>query len=97
MTTSNVSFQEAGKLYWKLNSLYGSPYSDKQEEMDKAWHILHQHLNKGVEPEVFTRKLKQLIEMEGGFKTKFSSIITNRYWQKQFVQPIPMYRYIIEQ
>lgn len=97
MTTVAIPFDHAVKLYYRLNAIYGSPYSDKPDEMNQAIHTIHQYLNAGVRRTTFLNKMEEMMEREGSYKSKLSTHIANHFWEKQFAPRIPQYKYVIEE
>ncbi len=77
------------EFYNKLSSVYSSPYPDKPDETSTAMSVLsNAWLRQNVKDEVFYEKLKQMMNLQKGMKTKFSTAVIDKYWEKNFIKPI---------
>lgn len=89
------------ELYWELNKLYGSKHNDDINERNRAMSTLADVMSRGITATFLLGKMKQMVfefsADRGNFKGKLSETIENRYWEKNFVQPIPQRSYKSEE
>lgn len=90
----NELMTRAKKLYWDINAKYGSPHADSKEEINDAFPRLYRALNNGYTPEQIMRKVDELNDASSGeMKTKTSKLIYSRFWEKEYIKPIPYRQY----
>ena len=83
-----VSFRDAAvELYKKLNELYDSPHFANTDERLMAIKVLEKELQQGLNPAYLIYKMKQLAKITE-YKTKASTVIMDRYWEKNFVKGV---------
>jgi len=77
--SSNVSYSEAEKLYYKIRKVYDTPYIDSTEEVVQSINILREALETYKE-EYLLAKAKILSMKSQEYKQKLSNIIKGKYW-----------------
>ncbi len=89
MTEKAITGKE---LYWQLSRAYSSEHNDLPNEMNRAQVELQLALDDGLSPELCMKKMKHLLAKIGRdneYKTKISTVILNRFWDKEFLEMIP--------
>jgi hypothetical protein len=81
---------QAKELYIELNKLYSSEHNDNHVDMRVAHSLLEEVLESGVDPNLLISKMKEMISnLDSAYKTKLSTVIMNRFWEKTFTEMIP--------
>lgn len=83
----------AKELYYELNILLSSPHSDTSEETVQSIDQLNSAIIYLKSPvETLKSKMVQYrkaMDDNNQWRPKLSSAINNRYWEKDYITPIP--------
>jgi hypothetical protein len=82
------------EIYDTLSAQYASPYPDKLDDRNNAIKFLGAYFKEHPDKLPHLKpKLEQLMHKQKNMKVKFASIITDKYWEKEYVKPISVRRY----
>jgi hypothetical protein len=92
--TPKYSREQVREIYLSLAILYSCPYPDKTGERQESIQMLEQEINEnGVDPELLTAKMKELITAAGEKTSKLNSHILDKFWLKTYIKPMPRRRF----
>lgn len=85
-TNRLYSEDEVREIYYEISRTYSSPYNDNRDDLKDAIRMIHDALNvRKLSKEFLLAKLTELMEFEDSdFKTKISTLLLNRYWEKSY-------------
>lgn len=85
---------KTSEIYDALANIYCSPYPDKPDDRERAQKFLIGYLKENPEmSSTLKPQLELLMQRQKNMKVKFSSIILDKYWEKEYVKKINVRRY----
>lgn len=86
--------EEIESIYWELNKIYSSEHNEGPDEVRVAIDLLKNavhahHVSKATLIEKLMQMTRKLNE-SGMRKTKLFNVIYSRYWEKVFIETVPI-------
>lgn len=88
MNYEHPSIEDLTELYHQLSAAYGSPYSDHANDITTAAWALREPVKAGFTPELLVSRIRLLRRKGNGFTSKLSAVIADKFWLKEFAQPV---------
>lgn len=84
----------ADDLYRTLNKMFSSVHNDTRQQINESIVILEGAYEEGYEPNAIISKMKDMLKIvdDSRFKSKLSTAIMNRFWEREYEQPKDLFR-----
>jgi len=88
MNQQHPTIEDLTGLYHQLSAAYGSPFSDHANDLTSAAWALREPIKAGITTEQLINRIRLLRRKGNGFTSKLSAVIADKFWLKEFVQPV---------